>query len=352
MKRLLFVPMIALLTIVSSCNENAGSSNDNTVSDNDSTIIAEPAEEKDSTLLVMALTPTLDHLPFYAADHFGIYDSLGLNIELQTRYSDIDCDTLLSEDVVDIITSDIVRAIAMRTENKPVKAVASTSLRLHILSASESGITNMSQLNEKVFAVTRHSAIDYFTDKMLESNSLQPKSLNKPQINDMRTRAQMLNRNQYDGSILPQPYAAYSQCLGAHSIENTDNHNINLSVLLSKDSIIARRHDDIGKLIQAYNIASARLNSMYGTPAKGNDSKTSTVATKEMLKLLPAGIQCPDSVRLEARFPQASNLAVLTFKSALKWFEDQRLVPKDQPRRIDIEYTDLIDTTFCNNAKQ
>lgn len=349
--------MVTLLTIFSSCNSQNGSNNERTNSGSveaDSTnsgiVREQTAMPKDSTLLIMALPPTLDCLPFYAAKHFGIYDSLGLNLELHTCYSDIDCDTLLTSGTADIIYSDIVRAINMRSKNAPVKAVASTSLNLNLLSASKSGISKTSELNEKVFAVTRHSAIDFLTDKILEANSLAPKSLNKPQINDLKIRTQMFNRNQFDGTVLPQPYAAYSQCLGAHNIDNSDKYNINLSALLSNDSVITCRREDITKLIKAYDIAASRLNQMYSTDGTGKDKATADV--KDMLHILPTGIQYPDTMRLDAKFPQSSNISLITFKSALKWFEDQRLVPKSQSRSLGIEYTEIIDTSFCNDAKK
>ena len=54
---------------------------------------AEKVSSQDSTVLYVALMPTVDCLPFYYAEQQGIFDSLNANIEIRNYMAQMDCDT-------------------------------------------------------------------------------------------------------------------------------------------------------------------------------------------------------------------------------------------------------------------
>ena len=67
------------------------------------------AHADDSVALSVALGPTLDCLPFYYAEASGIYDTLGLNVDIKSYSAQFDRDTALLGNTADGIFSDLVR---------------------------------------------------------------------------------------------------------------------------------------------------------------------------------------------------------------------------------------------------
>ena len=116
-------------------------------------------------------------------------------------------------------------------------------------------------LREKIVGITRHSAIDYFTDKILESAKLQSLDLNKPQINDIRLRTLMVDQDQYDGAILPEPYASEAVARGAKRLDSSRDLKVeDLMCVLFCDSVYKNRKGDIDKIRKVYDMAVAALN--------------------------------------------------------------------------------------------
>ena len=110
MKRILYIILPFVIAGLFSCND----------SKDDSVV------EYDSTALHVALVPTMDNLPLYYAKETGIYDSLGLNIELLTYSSAMDCDTAFTNGEADGVVSDIVKANLWRSRGDSVKVVMRT----------------------------------------------------------------------------------------------------------------------------------------------------------------------------------------------------------------------------------
>ena len=58
-------------------------------------------ERYDSAALHVALVPNRDCLPIYYAERTGIYDSLGLKLQIASYGSQMDCDTTLMGNIAE-----------------------------------------------------------------------------------------------------------------------------------------------------------------------------------------------------------------------------------------------------------
>ena len=314
MKRILYIILPFVIAGLFSCND----------SKDDSVV------EYDSTALHVALVPTMDNLPLYYAKETGIYDSLGLNIELLTYSSAMDCDTAFTNGEADGVVSDIVKANIWRSRGDSVKVVMRTDLNLFLMSTHSSRIKSVNNIKEKIMAITRNSALDYMADKVMEHIKLPLLQLNKPQINDIALRCKMTDQNQYDGAFLPEPYAMEAENNGAHRLISSSELIGNLSAVIFHDSIVAKRNDDIHKLVEGYNIAVNRLNALN---ERGDKDMIYTIKTKFISEI-------PDTILSYPVFKASSMPDAKIVSSTAEWANGRTLMKRT------VSFGELVDSTF------
>lgn len=314
MKRILYIILPFVIAGLFSCND----------SKDDSVV------EYDSTALHVALVPTMDNLPLYFAKETGIYDSLGLNIELLTYSSAMDCDTAFTNGEADGVVSDIVKANIWRSRGDSVKVVMRTDLNLFLMSTHSSRIKSVNNIKEKIMAITRNSALDYMADKVMEHIKLPLLQLNKPQINDIALRCKMTDQNQYDGAFLPEPYAMEAENNGAHRLISSSELIGNLSAVIFHDSIVAKRNDDIHKLVEGYDIAVNRLNALN---ERGDKDMIYTIKTKFISEI-------PDTILSYPVFKASSMPDAKIVSSTAEWANGRTLMKRT------VSFGELVDSTF------
>lgn len=314
MKRILYIILPFVIAGLFSCND----------SKDDSVV------EYDSTALHVALVPTMDNLPLYYAKETGIYDSLGLNIELLTYSSAMDCDTAFTNGEADGVVSDIVKANIWRSRGDSVKVVMRTDLNLFLMSTHSSRIKSVNNIKEKIMAITRNSALDYMADKVMEHIKLPLLQLNKPQINDIALRCKMTDQNQYDGAFLPEPYAMEAENNGAHRLISSSELIGNLSAVIFHDSIVAKRNDDIHKLVEGYDIAINRLNVLN---ERGDKDMIYTIKTKFISEI-------PDTILSYPVFKASSMPDAKIVSSTAEWANGRTLMKRT------VSFGELVDSTF------
>ena len=217
--------------------------------------------DTDSTALKLGVLPTMECLPFYYADSIGIFDSLGIDVKLLTFEAAMDADTAFVNGCIDGIVTDLVKECIWRGNGDTAHVAMVGDLRLWLVTAPKARLLKAESIKEKIIGITRHSSVDYFADKILESVKLQSIELNKPQINNLRLRGLMVDQDQYDGAILPEPYASEAVARGAKRLTGTEDLKLtNLLCVLFNDSVSQVRKDEIQKIRQAYDMAVLALN--------------------------------------------------------------------------------------------
>lgn len=218
--------------------------------------------ESDSTAIRLAVLPTADCLPFYYAESQGLFDSLGIDIELITFDAAMDADTAFANGDVDGIVSDVVKACLWKQTNDSLFIAMNGDLNLSLVTAKNARIKQLSSMKEKIIAFTRHSVLDYMADRIMESQGFVSTDLNKPQINKISLRALMVDQNQYDGAILPEPFASETVARGAKRlISNKELNLYGLMAVVFNDSVAKIRKEELSKIATVYDLAVDALNS-------------------------------------------------------------------------------------------
>ncbi len=212
-------------------------------------------DDKDSDSLVVhiAVLPTKECEPFNIALQNGLFDSLEVEVKLDTFASAMDADTAFVKGKVHLLVSDSIKSEYLKTQVKDdtIRNIITDTLRLYLMTAKTSRIKSIQNLKDRVVAVTRNSAIDYFADQTMDKAKIGRDHLNRPQINDIALRAKMLKLNQYDGAMLPEPYASQCEEQGARRIISSKEQ---LMRVLVKGKTYRKYKKGIDKITEAYSL--------------------------------------------------------------------------------------------------
>ena len=203
----------------------------------------------------------MECLPFYYADSIGLFDSLGVDVKLVTFDAAMDADTAFVNGDIDGIVTDLVKACIWQGQGDTAMVAMVGELKMWLITSPKARLLKAESIKEKIIGITRHSSVDYFADKILESVQLQSIELNKPQINNIRLRGTMVDQDQYDGAILPEPYTSEAVARGAKRLTGTADLNVsNLMCVLFNDSVNQARAEEIQKIRRVYDMAVKALN--------------------------------------------------------------------------------------------
>lgn len=164
-------------------------------------------DKEDSAALKIGVTPTLDCLPIYVAKECGLFDSTKADIRLKAFTSNIDCDDALRKGRIEGCATDIVRGQYMKHKGTDIDYVSATNAYWQLISNRTARIRRLSQLNDKMVAMTRYSATALLADYATDSAKLKSEEVFKIQINDVDLRLRMLLGNEMDAMLLTEPQA-------------------------------------------------------------------------------------------------------------------------------------------------
>lgn len=219
------------------------------------------AKKADSLALHVALMPTLGCLPIYYAQRTGITDSLHLDIRLMHYTAQMDIDTAITRGHTDIAYTDIIRAIRL-SDSVSLTSLLAADEPLSMVAQKEKKIKKMKQMSEKMIAICRLCATDYWCEKMLDSAKISQDSVYKPQINDVKLRGKMICTGLLEGAMLEEPYASWAVMMGNKELRRTQDKSFQFAVWVMADSLQKdkRKVKQIRKFISAYKMAVENIN--------------------------------------------------------------------------------------------
>ena len=222
----------------------------------------------DSDALVLSLTPTVDCLPFYYAKKAGLFKSLGLKVCLKTYQSQFDCDTAMLGKTAIGGSTDLVRLHYHADKGDVLSAVSSLNGQSALYASGDLRINKISLLEERMIAVARFSASDFFSERALAKVGMDYHSAFRPQVNNYYLRSAMLKNHQIDAAVLPEPFATQARLAGHKELFRTTSKEVQLGCLVFKPSVLAVKDSArlVTRLLEGYNQAVVDLN-RKGKPA-------------------------------------------------------------------------------------
>lgn len=209
--------------------------------------------------LKVGILPNEEILPVYVAEQEGIFEKLGLQVEIINFQSAAERDAALQAGAVDGVEGDLLAVALIRQGGTPVKAVSlamgatPAEGRFALLAAPGSAI-EVKDLKGKQIAISQNTIIEYVADQMLLANGIDPKDVKKVNVAKMPLRVEMLLQNRVAAAVLPDPLASYAELKGSRVlIDDTKmEDNISQSVFFFRDEVIKTKKDAINKFLRAY----------------------------------------------------------------------------------------------------
>lgn len=216
----------------------------------------------DSLAFRIACLPTYECLPFYYAEATGIADSLKLPLRILTYQSQFDADTALVSGYADAGVTDQVRWKHYQAQGKLRGAAQWIPLQGEwlLMVGGRLRLTEAKQLKQRTIAIARYSTSDQYTAHLRDSLRWKFDDLLRPQINDYRVRLQMLDNEQIDAAVLPQPFALRAKSNGQRVLATLgDNYHQHALFLTAAAQGEKRKSAQAALLKRVYNAAIAEL---------------------------------------------------------------------------------------------
>ena len=251
MKRINYLLILAVLMLVS-----CGKSDKELQAERQAQKLAE--REAYQKAYKIAVMPTIDCLPAYLLKDSLLYDSAKVDIRLCRFNAQMDCDTAMIGGSVQAAFSDLVRTERLKHRNKVLMHyLTDTNLNWQLIADKGSKLKKLSDLSDKIIAMTRYSGTDLLTDMVVKK--AKPKyQVFRVQINDVLVRLAMLQNHEIDAYWFAEPQVTKALSADNNSLFNSKDAGVHLGVVAIMDKV--RRQDEEAVFVDAYNKAVELIN--------------------------------------------------------------------------------------------
>ena len=251
MKRINYLLILAVLTFVS-----CGKSDKELQAERQAQKLAE--REAYQKAYKIAVMPTMDCLPAYLLKDSLLYDTAKVDIRLCRFNAQMDCDTAMIGGSVQAAFSDLVRTERLKHRNKVLMHyLTDTNLNWQLIADKDSKLKQLSDLSDKIVAMTRFSGTDLLTDMVVKK--AKPKyQVFRVQVNDVLVRLAMLQNHEIDAYWFAEPQITKALSADNNSLFNSEDAGVHLGVVAIMDKV--RRQDEEAAFAEAYDKAVEQIN--------------------------------------------------------------------------------------------
>ena len=251
MKRINYLLILAVLTFVS-----CGKSDKELQAERQAQKLAE--REAYQKAYKIAVMPTIDCLPAYLLKDSLLYDTAKVDIRLCRFNAQMDCDTAMIGGSVQAAFSDLVRTERLKHRNKVLMHyLTDTNLNWQLIADKDSKLKQLSDLSDKIVAMTRFSGTDLLTDMAVKK--AKPKyQVFRVQVNDVLVRLAMLQNHEIDAYWFSEPQITKALSADNNSLFNSEDAGVHLGVVAIMDKV--RRQDEEAAFAAAYDKAVEQIN--------------------------------------------------------------------------------------------
>ena len=206
----------------------------------------------------IAVMPTMDCLPAYLLKDSLLYDTAKVDIRLCRFNAQMDCDTAMIGGSVQAAFSDLVRTERLKHRNKVLMHyLTDTNLNWQLIADKDSKLKQLSDLSDKIVAMTRFSGTDLLTDMAVKK--AKPKyQVFRVQVNDVLVRLAMLQNHEIDAYWFAEPQITKALAADNNSLFNSEDAGVHLGVVAIMDKV--RRQDEEAAFAEAYDKAVEQIN--------------------------------------------------------------------------------------------
>lgn len=281
--------------------------------------------------LTIGVMSTMSGLPFLIAADKGIYDSLGLKVQIVIYQTESDRDANFEASKLDGIVTDYTGAAYLQSRGIPLHSVMQNDDNLCLMVNRDSKINSIRDLKDINFCVSGHSFSQYATDYILKKVNTLPDQVNEPEISQIPLRLRMLEEGQVDAAFLPDPHATIAMNSGARTLITTEELNIHQMTTIFSKKVLKEKRASVEALISGYNLAVDYLLSHR---------------TEDWAEVLTNRLKVPANVIgliIIPSYQHAQRPDTVEIKAAIKWLKEKNII------KTTYNGTNLVDSSLVKN---
>ena len=273
--------------------------------------------EHNTQKLTIGVMSSKDYLPIAIAQNNGYFTENGVEVTVQKFFSPNDRDAALQSGNMDGTIIDYTGGAIQISAGMPLRFTSQCDGTFELIAGKESGINSLTDLKGKKIAVSRNTVIDFCTDLAIEKAGLLPENVEKPEINKIPLRLEMIRNAKIDASFLPDPFATIAKSDGNRSIASMADFGVRVTGIVFTQKSIDEKPEALKKFYKAYNQA---VDFIKSKPV----SDFEAVLTQEVgfPPNLISEIALPDYT--SAKAPQETDLRLVE-----KWLKERALIKPD-----------------------
>ncbi|TYT74000.1 ABC transporter substrate-binding protein [Desulfobotulus mexicanus] len=217
--------------------------------------------------LRVALLPIPDALPFHVAESRGYFKEAGVTVQAIAVASALERDQLMQAGRIHGMINEMAGTaifnrdgISMQVLQIARKPMGSSPL-FRILAKPGSPCKNLEDLKGIPIGISRHTIIEYLTDRMLQDAGIKGEDIRKRSVPAIPERFQLLMQGRLEAAVMPDPLAFAAMDQGAVEIANDLSAPFYSASVLSFDiRIIREERAKTEAFLSAWNRAAEDIN--------------------------------------------------------------------------------------------
>ncbi|HKM23265.1 MAG TPA: ABC transporter substrate-binding protein [Erysipelothrix sp.] len=198
-----------------------------------------------SQVLKVGVMPAVDSLPIFVADQMGIFEDLGLDIEVEVYTNAMDRQSALQAGGLDGAMTDVIGLVNNVHNGFDIKVTTSTDGVFPILYNSKN--TSKETL---VAGMMEVSVTNYLSDEFLKDVTF-----TKEYITDLPARLEMISKGSLDLAVIPEPMASMGALNGLDKYVMELNDAYSPEVMVFNQKAIDSKNKELKLFHQGYNLA-------------------------------------------------------------------------------------------------
>ena len=198
-----------------------------------------------SQVLKVGVMPAVDSLPIFVADQMGIFEDLGLDIEVEVYTNAMDRQSALQAGGLDGAMTDVIGLVNNVHNGFDIKVTTSTDGVFPILYNSKN--TSKETL---VAGMMEVSVTNYLSDEFLKDVTF-----TKEYITDLPARLEMISKGSLDLAVIPEPMASMGALNGLDKYVMELNDAYSPEVMVFNQKAIDSKNKELKLFHQGYKIA-------------------------------------------------------------------------------------------------
>lgn len=274
-------------------------------------------KEHQNKTLDFGVMSSMDYVPLAVAKAKGYFEEEGITVNLQKFFSANDRDAAIQSGNLDGSIIDYTGGAIQKAGGVDLFFTSQCDATFELIAGKHTGITSISELKGKSFAVARNTVIDFCTDMVLKNAGIKQDEVSKMEINKIPLRLEMLRNEKIDLTVLPDPFATMAKADENKAITSMKEMEYHVTGIVFTKSAIENKKETIDAFYRAYNKAIIDLQKLPVT-----DFKNVLVEEIGFPEALAEKAQLPDYQF--ARLPEPKDLEAVS-----SWLKERQCIPTD-----------------------